>query len=72
MSKHEGWADRFNWTAEAVDALKAAWLAGRTPAQIGAALGVSAAAVIGKLTRLGLGRRIKVRRYTRAAWALAR
>lgn len=47
----------FQWTIEAIDALKALHAEGKTRSEIGAALGVSRSAVSGKIDRLNLPKR---------------
>jgi GcrA cell cycle regulator len=46
------------WTEERVEALKTLWTLGNTASEVSRRLGVTRNAVIGKVHRLGLGRRL--------------
>uniref|UniRef100_UPI001F17305C GcrA family cell cycle regulator n=1 Tax=Roseomonas sp. 18066 TaxID=2681412 RepID=UPI001F17305C len=43
-----------DWTAEAIDALRALWAEGHSTAEIGRRMGISKNAVVGKAHRLNL------------------
>lgn len=72
MSLHQPWQIHVQWTDERCDKLRKLWSQGMSASLIGAELGVSRCAVIGKVHRLKLARHVVTARKPKPRSRLSR